>query len=424
MKRNICLALAALGMAAAVAVPADAQYSLLLDYSSPDGMAQAAPPQGPETPFWVRINAVRTEAGTNAVVGDMQFRFHYDSSKVDSSGLTAVTAGSSTFYAAAVSAASTADNSVAGTDARRTVLVSADPTDAPLSFAVGTNRGVAVGDIAPIAAVGLQTSNSFPIDVTEATVFGVSADPDFPQISRAELLGVYSDVDGTFNVDATTFLSYDPAVDKDGDGRADLDNEGDFLLSFPTVADGTNSLIYDTSADGISDGLMVMLGLDPTTDDDDADGIINGVELQLMQMGMLDDSGNLFDPAVANVYTDTLGDGLPDSLGVVAGGGNPDTNVDGDFGIDGLSNEYEVATGYDPMDSNSQPALGDVNGDGQKDLVDALAILDFAAFVSTPYTASFPLPTNAGIEISDPSIGLTDALPILDYAAFLADEIR
>jgi hypothetical protein len=423
MKRNICLALAALGMAAAVAMPADASYSLLLDYSSPDGLAQAAPPQGEGTPFWVRINAVRTEA-TDAVVGDLQFRFHYDSSKVDDSGLNAVTAGSSSFYAAAVSAAATADNSVAGTDSRRTVLVSADPTDAPLSFAVGTNRGVAVGDIAPIAAVGLATAAGFPIDVTEATAFGVSADPDFPQIARSELAGVYTDVAG-LTIDVTTFLSYDPAVDKDGDGRADT-AEGDFIDTLPPDASGTNVLLFDSSADGISDGLKVLLGLDPVSDDTDGDGIIDGVELRLMQAGAVDNDGNLFDPAVANVYTSTLGDGVPDVVGVVGVIGNPDSNVDSDSGTDGASNAYEVATGYDPMDSTSFPPIGDVNGDGVADLTDVLAILGYSLQQAgfSPYANDFPLPTNAGPDPSDLSVSLGDVFEILNYSLQITDQIR
>jgi hypothetical protein len=422
MKRNICLALAALGMAAAVAVPADASYSLLLDYSSPDGLAQAAPPQGEGTPFWVRINAVRTEA-TDAVVGDLQFRFHYDSSKVDDSGLNAVTAGSSSFYAAAVSAAATADNSVAGTDSRRTVLVSADPTDAPLSFAVGTNRGVAVGDIAPIAAVGLATAAGFPIDVTEATAFGVTADPNFPQIARSELAGVYTDVAG-LTIDVTTFLSYDPAVDKDGDGRLDADNEGDFVLSFPTVGDGTNVLAFDTSVSGISDGLSVMLGLDPTLADNDGDGIIDGVELQLMQAGEVDDNGDLYDPAVANVYTDSLGDGLPDSLGVVAGGGNPDSNVDSDFGGDPHGNAYEVAVGSDPQDSLSNAVLGDVDADGVVGFTDFSAIAGYGAFLNTPYSPEFPYPTRAKINTATTDISAADGFLILEYNTLLIDQIR
>lgn len=424
MKKNICLALAALGLSAAMAVPAAAQYSLLLDYSSPDGSAQAAPPQGPNTPFSVRINAVRTSAATNAVVGDMQFRFHYDNTKVDSSGLTATTAGSSSFYAAAVSAAPTASNAVPGTTQYRTVLVSADPTDAPLSFAVGTNRGIAVGDIAPIAAVGLETTAGFPLDVTTQTVFGVTADPTFPEIARAELGLVYTAVAG-LTVDAS-FLSYDPATDKDGDGRPDSE-EGDFVLTFPIDPDGTNSLLFDTDADGISDGLEQLLSLDGLNTDTDGDGVIDGVELILMQAGTTDNNGNIFDPAVANVYTDTLGDGLPDQYGLVANpGANPDTNVDGDFGVDAASNAYEVAAGSDPLDSASQAVIGDVDGSGGVDLIDALTIIDFAGFVPgvDPYAASFPYPTRAKVNVGDPSISIIDGLVVLDYAGFVSDQVR
>jgi hypothetical protein len=421
MKKNICLALAALGLSAAMAVPAAAQYSLLLDYSSPDGSAQAAPPQGPNAAFFVRINAVRTSAATNAVVGDMQFRFHYDNTKVDSSGLTAVTAGSSAFYAAAVSAAPTASVDVPGTTQYRTVLVSADPTDAPLSFAVGTNRGIAVGDIAPIAAVGLETTAGFPIDVTTQTVFGVTADPTFPEIARAELGLVYTAVAG-LTVDAS-FLSYDPATDKDGDGRPDSE-EGDFVLNFPANPDGTNSYLFDTDADGLSDGLEQLLGLDGLDADSDGDGILDGVELILMQAGSVDNNTNIYDPAVANVYTDTLGDGLPDSVGVVAAPGNPDTNVDSDFGLDGASNAYEVATGYDPADSLSFAPLGDVNNDAFLDLGDALPILDFGAGLVAAYSGTLPFTTRAGVSSGDPAIGLDDALPILDYSGGLADQIR
>ncbi len=424
MKKNICLALAALGLSAALAVPAAAQYSLLLDYSSPDGSAQAAPPQGPNAPFFVRINAVRTSAATDAVVGDMQFRFHYDNNKVDSSSLTAVTAGSSAFYAAAVSAVPTASGDVPGTTQYRTVLVSADPTDAPLSFSVGTNRGIAVGDIAPIAAVGLETTASFPIDVTGTTVFGVTADPTFPEVARAELGLVYTAV-ASLTVDTATFLSYNPSTDKDGDGRVDTE-EGDFVFTFPPDVDGTNVLLYDTDADGISDGLEQLLGLDGLNADSDGDLIIDGVELILLQAGLTDDNGNIFDPVVANVYTDSLGDGLPDSLGVVAIPGNPDTNVDSDFGIDGLSNAYEVAVGSDPSDSSSIGALGDATGDGVSDISDVIAILSYSLQLPgfDPYTVDFPFPANSGIDAADASVSLGDALAILDYSLQLTDQIR
>lgn len=425
MKKNICLAIAALGLSAALTVPAAAAYDIVLDYSSPDGSAQAAPPQGPNTPFYIRINAVRADDATDAVVGDMQFRFHYDNSKVDSSSLTAVTAGSSSFYAAAVSAAPTASVDVPGTSQYRTVLVSADPTDAPLSFSVGTNRGIAVGDIAPIAAIGVQTSGSFPLDVTTPTVFGVTADPTFPEIARSELGLVYTAVPG-ITVDATTFLSYDPATDKDGDGRLDSE-EGDFVLTFPVDPDGTNSLLFDTDADGISDGLEQLLGLDGLNTDTDGDGIIDGAELVLMQAGTTDNSGNIFDPAVANVFTDTLGDGLPDQYGLVANpGANPDTNVDGDFGVDAASNAYEVAAGSDPLDSASQSVIGDVDGSGGVDLIDALTIIDFAGFVPgiTPYTSTFPYPTRAKVNVGDPSISIIDGLVVLDYAGFVSDQVR
>jgi hypothetical protein len=425
MKRNICLALAALGLSAALVVPAEAQYSLLLDYSSPDGSAQAAPPQGPEAPFWVRINAVRTDDSSNAVVGDMQFRFHYDGDKVDSSGLSAAIPLSTSAYAAAVSANPTMSGDVAGTDRYRTVLLSYDPTDAPLSFAVGTNRGVKVGDISPIAVVGLQTSNSFPIDVTEATGFGVSVDPDFPQIARAELGGTYSDVDGTFDVDLTTFLSYDPAVDKAGDGRPDTE-EGDFLNTFPPGADGTNSLLFDSSSNGISDGLALMLGLDPVAVSTSGDGLLDGVALVLMQAGIVDDNGDLFDPAEVNVYTDTLGDGLPDQYGITENlTGNPDTNIDAEFGTDPASNEYEVATGFDPQDSSSFPPVGDVDGDGAITVIDALTVLDFAGFGPVvPYSSGFPFPSRAKTAPGDPSLSVLDALSILDYAGFASDQVR
>jgi len=77
------------------------------------------------------------------------------------------------------------------------------------------------------------------------------------------------------------------------------------------------------------------------------------------------------DPDPANPdYADTDGDGLPYYL-------DPDDN-NPDFDGDRLIDGYEFVQGFDPMDPDSYPPVGDVNGDGIKNNIDALMLFYYS----------------------------------------------
>jgi hypothetical protein len=105
---------------------------------------------------------------------------------------------------------------------------------------------------------------------------------------------------------------------------------------------------------------------DPRNKDTDGDGLLDGVEVLLLETDPLDAD----DPENA---TDTRGDGLPDyyadELGL-----DPES-IDSDD--DGFTDAYELVMGSDPLDDESMPSLGDVDGSGTMNNIDAVRLLNF-----------------------------------------------
>ena len=145
--------------------------------------------------------------------------------------------------------------------------------------------------------------------------------------------------------------SLETAPDTDGDGVVDAvdpDDDGDGL---PTARE----LPDDTDGDGLSDRL---------DDDDDGDGVPTADEDTNGNGDWLDDDGD--------------GDGVPDYLDATSGDG-PLADSDGD----GLTNQVELALGYDPYNADSDgdglndgvedpDGVGpDTDGDGLADALDA-----------------------------------------------------
>ncbi len=95
--------------------------------------------------------------------------------------------------------------------------------------------------------------------------------------------------------------------------------------------------------------------------DTDGDGYSDGLEVLVLETNPLDPN----DPSSA---IDKDGDGLPE-------GWDPDdTNPDTDG--DGFLDFYEAVYGSDMLDPNSRPQLGDVNGDGRTNNLDAIMIFN------------------------------------------------
>ena len=105
---------------------------------------------------------------------------------------------------------------------------------------------------------------------------------------------------------------------------------------------GTNPLAKDSDGDGIEDGVEVAIGTDPLDDQDPA------------------------------VRTDSNGDGVPDAYKISLGLSVSDPDSDGD----GYPDYWELAVGTDPLDPESRPSIGDVNGDGSAEFLDAVIIFN------------------------------------------------
>jgi hypothetical protein len=116
-------------------------------------------------------------------------------------------------------------------------------------------------------------------------------------------------------------------------------------------------VLADSDGDGIPDWQEILIyGTDPHNPDSSGDGIPDGVAV-----------ANGLDPNIN--YADNPGE-LPS--GTDLSDFVPDYTLDSDG--DGFADWYEIAKGTDPNDPNSYPSLGDADGNGQLDNVDALII--------------------------------------------------
>lgn len=424
MKTAFVKTLAVTALAVAAAVPAAAQFDVLFDVGTANGAA-AAPPSltaGAGQTVTVRLNAVKTVANTRRV-GDLQIRVFYSSTQInDAIAPTVTVPGFHTAYAAVISSASTADGSNldgnAETNRYRTLLVSFNPTNAPLDFGAGV-----IGDQAPVVAVTFTTAAGFDPSV-DSLSFGTTADPAFPSGYRnATPTPGPTYATNAVTADTASFVSYAIAADADGDGRVNAVNEDEF----PGGAQ-TSNYMWDTDSDGIADGRELLAvadggtGTDPNNEDSDGDGIIDGVELRLRAAGVADASAAVFNPAVANNVTglDTDGDGLINS--VDPGVGN---NFDDAGGTDAVSDAFEYASGTDANSDTSFPGVGDLDGSNNVDITDLLIGLDYAS--SAIVIGDVPVANNGNISpgvFGDPLISITDVLLILDYASVATTSVR
>lgn len=154
---------------------------------------------------------------------------------------------------------------------------------------------------------------------------------------------------------------------------ADLDGDEDLLPNVYEYIYGTSPLLYDTDADGLSDGEEVLVyGSNPANPDSDDDGLFDGLEVLL--------------GANPNNW-DTDGDGMSDGYEVLDNLGNlrsPDarlnpldgSDADDDYDGDGLTNlqEFQIRDGvfgHQPdgavWDYPTDPFIADSDGDGMPD---------------------------------------------------------
>jgi len=198
--------------------------------------------------------------------------------------------------------------------------------------------------------------------------------------------------------------------DTDGDGALDgdevaagldptnWDTDGDLLPDGDEVLAGTDGNDSDTDGGGLGDGLEVAAGLDPLDpaddtgrDDPDGDGLVNAQE---------DAAGTDRDDP------DTDADGLSDGVEVLLIGTDPlVADTDGAGATDGA----EVAAGTDPLDpyDDSTGVLNDSNDTGTHTTsgADTAAPATSGAGATTPADAVAPSSSTSG------GCGCTSATP-------------
>lgn len=133
----------------------------------------------------------------------------------------------------------------------------------------------------------------------------------------------------------------------DGELRVETDRNGNLLREYLYLNGRLLAVYYpDSDQDGQSNVAEDSAGTNPAVPDDDGDGLVNLDELFLWGTAI----------------------------------GNPDSDGDG------VDDATEVAQGTDPNDPASGKLPGDVNGDGQVDLVDYLRLVRYVLGLDTPGT--------------------------------------
>ncbi len=166
----------------------------------------------------------------------------------------------------------------------------------------------------------------------------------------------------------------------------------------------------DTDGDGLSDSLENTTCTNPNDADTDDDGISDGVE-DANHNGVVDSDET--DPC----NSDTDGDDLPDGW-EVDNELNPldptgDNGGDGDPDNDAYSNLEEYYASTNPNDVYSKPAKkGDVNGDGDVDLTDAILALQVVSGINPAGVRSDYASSGADVN-GDGKIGIEEVIYIL-----------
>ncbi|MDX2319395.1 MAG: thrombospondin type 3 repeat-containing protein, partial [Moritella sp.] len=218
-------------------------------------------------------------------------------------------------------------------------------------------------------------------------------------------LGVDRDEDGFMDYDDNCPANYNSGQeDGDGDGIGNACEQPDFDSdSVPDAIDNcpvdSNVSQLDTDNDGAGDACDL---------DDDNDGLSDLLEQSIGSNTLL---------------LDTDDDGLSD-YAEVNYDGNPATYIAGtdlnpllaDTDADGYDDDVEVYIGSDPLDKQSIPADGDINGDDTVNVIDLLLATQAALGLKT-LTADEQLrgdvaPLNSGVPVPDGLFNTADLLLI------------
>jgi hypothetical protein len=200
----------------------------------------------------------------------------------------------------------------------------------------GTNYSSSNAAVAVVSEDGLVTAVMSGIAMISAANEGSLA-----IVRIIVALGGDSDGDGISD-GLEVLLNMDP--DNPADALEDFDFDG--LTNAEEVALGTDIENDDTDFDGLADGDELDTGTDPLDGDSDDDGLIDGFETNPTDDDDGDDLINALDPDRDN---DGLSDGVEDAIV-----GNPsDANPNSDNDTDGLTNIDEVDHGTDPTNRDT-----------------------------------------------------------------------
>ncbi|MEX2205694.1 MAG: FG-GAP-like repeat-containing protein [Myxococcota bacterium] len=206
------------------------------------------------------------------------------------------------------------------------------------------------------SALPITTAVALPLSVVAADVDG-DGDADalsasffddkiawYAQQNVADPLDPDSDDDGLLDGFEVTY-GFDPLLA----GEQGQDPDADGLVNLEEQTAGSNPTLADTDADGLLDGAELNThGTSPILPDTDGDGLLDGFEL-----------ANGFDPLVAGEQgQDPDADGLTNLQEQTAGTNPAVADTDGDGLLDG----FEVANDFDPLVGGEQDADPDADG--------------------------------------------------------------
>ena len=285
------------------------------------------------------------------------------------------------------------------------------PTGVELTYSLTDNLVDGEGNIttAPVFLSGYRLAAGSP------GVDGGDPDPAFNDAHRPPAQGTERNDMGAYGGPGAAPLLFGgdnwPLLDDDGDGAPNICELETASLLLTHEEPWTNRHLADSDGDGLLDGQEhlphcaeapePLAMTNPRLWDTDGNGFSDGLEVLVMGTDPLDPSDP--DPDDPDSW-DLDGDGAPAYLD--PDDGNPDTDGDG------FADGYELQQLTDPTDPESVPALGDLNGDGVSNNLDAAMLFQYVLGGIGP--DAVPALTNADVLI-DGVINNLDAVTLFNW---------
>lgn len=205
--------------------------------------------------------------------------------------------------------------------------------NSPLAVIVSTGEGADAVDLSCGVIGGFQSGPELVFGIDDINDSGISG------------IGHISDDGGT--VTLTIILGEFPIAETAAGMAAAATECVETEVAQVTAPHGPPAA-GDMDGDSLDDTAEVGLGTDPVNPDTDGDGLIDGLETDVLSSDPLD----VASPGAAAVDPDQ--DGLPDVIESQIG--TDPANVDSDF--DGIPDGWEFFLGHDPLDPESPADIG------------------------------------------------------------------